>query len=57
MIRNILFNIRKRIGGVAVLALFSVTVQADDAFHGILPVTDRTMMRSLNGEWALNGRH
>ena len=39
--------------GVAVLALFSVTVQADDAFHGILPVTDRTMMRSLNGEWAL----
>ena len=39
--------------GVAVLALFSVTVQADDAFHGILPVTDRTMTRSLNGEWAL----
>ena len=53
MIRNILFNIRKRIGGVAVLALFSTAVQADDAFHGILPVTDRTMMRSLNGEWAL----
>ena len=38
---------------VAVLALFSTAVQADDAFHGILPVTDRTMMRSLNGEWAL----
>ena len=53
MIRNILFTIRKRIGGVAVLALFSTAVQADDAFHGILPVTDRTMMRSLNGEWAL----
>ena len=53
MIRNILFTIRKRIGGMAILALFSVTVQADDAFHGILPVTDRTMMRSLNGEWAL----
>ena len=53
MIRNILFTIRKRIGGVAVLALFSVTVQADDAFHGILPVTDRTMTRNLNGEWAL----
>ena len=53
MIRNILFNIRKRIGGVAVLALFSVTVQADDAFHGILPVTDRTMTRNLNGEWTL----
>ena len=53
MIRNILFNIRKRIGSVAVLALFSVTVQADDAFHGILPVTDRTMTRNLNGEWAL----
>ncbi len=53
MIRNILFTIRKRIGGVAVLALFSTAVQADDAFHGILPVTDRTMTRSLNGEWAL----
>ena len=53
MIRNILFTIRKRIGGVAVLALFSTAVQADDAFHGILPVTDRTMMRSLNGKWAL----
>lgn len=53
MIRNILFAIRKRIGGVAVLALFSTAMQADDAFHGILPVTDRTMTRSLNGEWAL----
>lgn len=53
MIRNILFTIRKRIGGMAVLALFSTAVQADDAFHGILPVTDRTMTRSLNGEWAL----
>lgn len=48
-----MFTIRKRIGGMAVLALFSTAVQADDAFHGILPVTDRTMMRSLNGEWAL----
>ena len=38
---------------VAVLALFSAAMQADDAFHGILPVTDRTMTRSLNGEWAL----
>ena len=53
MIRNILFTIRKRIGSVAVLSLFSTAMQADDAFHGILPVTDRTMMRSLNGEWAL----
>lgn len=53
MIRNILFTIRKRIGGVAILALFSTAVQADDAFHGILPVTDHTMMRSLNGKWAL----
>ena len=53
MIRNILFTIRKRIGGMAVLALFSTAVQADDAFHGIQPVTDRTMTRSLNGEWAL----
>ena len=39
--------------GVAVLALFSTAMQADDAFHGILPVTDRTMTRSLNGKWAL----
>ena len=39
--------------GMAVLALFSTAMQADDAFHGILPVTDRTMTRSLNGEWAL----
>ena len=38
---------------MAVLALFSTAMQADDAFHGILPVTDRTMTRSLNGEWAL----
>ena len=53
MIRNILFTIRKRMCGMAVLALFSTAMQADDAFHGILPVTDRTMMRSLNGEWAL----
>ena len=53
MIRNILFAIRKRIGGMAILALFSTAVQADDAFHGILPVTDRTMTRNLNGEWAL----
>ena len=53
MIRNILFTIRKRIGGMAILALFSTAMQADDAFHGILPVTDRTMTRSLNGEWAL----
>ncbi|MBQ6760455.1 MAG: hypothetical protein IJP47_03385 [Prevotella sp.] len=53
MIRNILFTIRKRVLSVAVLALFSTAMQADDAFHGILPVTDRTMTRSLNGEWAL----
>ena len=39
--------------GMAVFALFSTAMQADDAFHGILPVTDRTMTRSLNGEWAL----
>ena len=48
-----MFTIRKRIGGMAILALFSTAMQADDAFHGILPVTDRTMTRSLNGEWAL----
>ena len=38
---------------MAVLALFSTAMQADDAFHGILPVTDAKMTRSLNGEWAL----
>ena len=27
--------------------------QVTDAFHGILPVTDPTMKRSLNGEWKL----
>lgn len=48
-----MFTIRKRIGGMAILALFSTAMQADDAFHGILPVTDRTMTRSLSGEWAL----
>ena len=53
MIKNYLFTIRKRVLSVAVLALFSTAMQADDAFHGILPVTDRTMTRSLNGEWAL----
>ncbi len=53
MIKNYLFTIRKRVLSVAVLALFSTAMQADDAFHGILPVTDRTMTRNLNGEWAL----
>ena len=28
-------------------------VDAQDAFHGILPVTDPAMKRSLNGEWSL----
>ena len=27
--------------------------QVTDAFGGIMPVTDRQMMRSLNGEWKL----
>ncbi len=27
--------------------------QVTDAFHGILPVTDRQMKKSLNGEWQL----
>ena len=53
MIKNYLFTIRKRVLSVAVLALFSTAMQADDAFHGILPVTDRTVTRNLNGEWAL----
>ena len=36
------------------LALCGLRAEAvEDAFHGILPVTDRAMMRSLNGEWHL----
>ena len=33
--------------------LMTVSAQVTDAFQGILPVTDPTMKRSLNGEWQL----
>ena len=36
-----------------VLLLTNVMAQINDAFQGILPVTDPQMMRSLNGEWHL----
>ena len=36
-----------------VCLLSSVGVAAQDAFHGILPVTDPAMKKSLNGEWSL----
>ena len=35
------------------LCLTSVKAQVRDAFCGILPVTDKQMMRSLNGVWQL----
>ena len=35
------------------LCLTSVRAQVRDAFCGILPVTDKQMMRSLNGVWQL----
>ncbi len=35
---------------LAALAL-SASAQTEDAFHGILPVTDPAMKKSLNGEW------
>ena len=35
---------------LAALAL-STSAQTEDAFHGILPVTDPAMKKSLNGEW------
>ena len=33
--------------------LMACKAQVTDAFGGIMPVTDRQMMRSLNGEWKL----
>ncbi len=35
---------------LAALAL-STSAQTEDAFHGILPVTDPAMKKSLNGDW------
>jgi len=36
---------------IGVMLSVSVRAQVCDAFHGILPVTDPAMMRSLNGRW------
>ena len=33
--------------------VITACAQVTDAFHGILPVTDRAMMKTLNGEWSL----
>ena len=45
----------KRVMALATIAcwLLGANAQVKDAFQGILPVTDETMMRSLNGEWSL----
>ncbi len=43
----------RRACGVLLLMAFAMTLSAQvtDAFHGILPVTDPSMKKSLNGEW------
>ncbi len=43
----------RRACGVLMLMVFAMTLSAQvtDAFHGILPVTDPSMKKSLNGEW------
>ena len=38
---------------VVVCGMTQLCAQVDDAFHGILPVTDPSMKISLNGEWQL----
>ena len=45
----------KRVVALAAIGcwLLSVSAQVRDAFQDILPVTDKAMMRSLNGEWNL----
>ena len=45
----------KRILYISILFCLSLIIKAEvrDAFQGILPVTDKTQMRSLNGEWQL----
>ena len=50
----------RRIVGWLFLALLTLNgwAQTMDAFNGVWPVTDKTMMKSLNGEWQLkvNGK-
>ena len=43
----------RRACGLLMLMAFAMTLSAQvtDAFHGILPVTDPSMKKSLNGEW------
>ena len=43
----------KRITVVTLLCTLFLTVNAQltDAMKGIYPVTDKSMMKSLNGEW------
>ena len=45
----------KRLLQISILLCLSLIIKAEvrDAFQGILPVTDKTQMRSLNGEWQL----
>ncbi len=38
---------------VAVCGMTQLCAQVDDAFHGVLPVTDSSMKISLNGKWQL----
>ena len=55
---RIFANKKERMKGI-VLYIFVVVcslaaqAQVTDAFQGILPVTDHTMMKSLNGEWSV----
>ena len=38
---------------ILAMAVSNVSAQVRDAFQGIVPVTDKMMMRSLNGVWSL----
>lgn len=38
---------------LTIIVATTANAQVRDCFQGILPVTDRTMMKSLNGEWSL----
>ena len=38
---------------LTILVAISAYAQVSDCFQDILPVTDRKMMKSLNGQWSL----
>ncbi len=38
---------------LTIIVAITVNAQMSDCFQGILPVTDRKMMKSVNGEWSL----